>query len=64
MQQLEPEDVQKLLQTIQQLYSFVDMETFLDQSSLAIDRLVPSDTALFVEMQPEKPPESPLQRGT
>lgn len=43
MQQLEPEDVQKLLQTIQQLYSFVDMETFLDQSALAIDRLVPSD---------------------
>jgi DNA-binding CsgD family transcriptional regulator len=43
MQQLEPEDVQKLLQTIQQLYSFVDMETFLDQSSLAIDLLVPSD---------------------
>ena len=43
MQQLEPEDVQKLLQTIQQLYSFVEMETFLDHSALAIDRLVPSD---------------------
>ncbi len=43
MQQLEPEDVQKLLQTIQQLYSFVDMETFLDHSAHAIDRLVPSD---------------------
>ncbi len=43
MQQLEPEDVQKLLQTIQQLYSFVEMETFLDHSAHAIDRLVPSD---------------------
>jgi DNA-binding NarL/FixJ family response regulator len=43
MQQLEPEDVQKLLQTIQQLYSFVDLDTFLDRSSVAIDRLIPSD---------------------
>jgi len=42
MQQLELGDVQKLLQTIQQLYSFVDLDTFLDHSSVAIDRLVPS----------------------
>ncbi len=43
MQQLELGDVQKLLQTIQQLYSFVDLDTFLDHSAHAIDRLIPSD---------------------